>query len=65
MRTKLAFDGWHARPVNSAMVHHAARQLQKLADEVEPQLSDDVRIADATTRCMDALYRFTTQRMAA
>ena len=65
MRTKLAFDGWHARPINSAMVHLAARQLQDLADGFEPQLSADAQIKTATSRCMEALHGFTERRSAA
>ncbi len=65
MRTKLAFDGWHARPINTGMIHMAARQLQVLADNFEPQLSGDAQIETATGRCMEALYEFTTRRLVA
>lgn len=64
-RSKLAFDGWHAKPLNTALIHRAARNLQRLADDFEPQLSSDAKIADVTERCLEALFGFTSRRMAA
>lgn len=48
-------------PVNAALGYRASRQLRRIAETVEPQLSDDSAIARATERCVEALDRFVAQ----
>jgi hypothetical protein len=47
-------------PINALIAHRAARQLQRIAAKVTPQLSDDAVISRVTDRCREALDRFVT-----
>lgn len=49
---------------NSVLTAAAARHLQQMA-EIEPQLSDDARIADVTERALAAVDGFVRSRIAA
>lgn len=45
-------------PVSAALGYRASRLLRRIAERVEPQLSDDTAITRATERCMEALDHF-------
>ena len=50
-----------ARPVNKVLTHRAAAGLRQLT-KVEPQLSQDARIAEVTERALSALETFVRSR---
>jgi succinoglycan biosynthesis protein ExoV len=61
-RSRALFKAWPTAPVNAALVHRAAGRLRRLAEKVEPQLSDDVAISRATERSIAALDQFVRSR---
>jgi succinoglycan biosynthesis protein ExoV len=61
-RSRALFGAWPAAPVNAALVHRAAARLRHLAETVEPQLSPDAAIMQATERSLEALDRFVRTR---
>lgn len=56
--SRAALAGPHARPVDGALQHRAARALRQAAEGAEPQLSGDGAIEEATTRSEEALHAF-------
>lgn len=56
--SRLALSGAHARPVDAALQYRAARALRRMAESVEPQLSRDAAIEEATARSEEALHAF-------
>lgn len=57
-RSAVALGGRHMAPVNGALCHLAARALTRAVERVEPQLSRDAVIEEATSRCEERLARF-------
>ncbi|MBT8416439.1 MAG: polysaccharide pyruvyl transferase family protein [Silicimonas sp.] len=64
-RSRRLFNARAVAPVNRMIAEVAARRLMRIAETVEPQLSDDRQIRRATGRCLAALDGFVRQRVAA
>jgi succinoglycan biosynthesis protein ExoV len=62
LRSRMLFDSAPSAPVNLAMRHIAAKNLLRVIERIEPQLSRDDRIESVTARCEEALERFIQRR---
>lgn len=61
-RIRALLDGALMRPVNAGIRHLAAKRLLQVTERVEPQLSRDDAVEDATQRCEEALSGFVRRR---